>query len=131
MDKENSRGSSSGDDRIDRGLDLLRHMQIDSLTLSEIVDRIEMISSDPAITRSILEQATTHGILSRENGSIRKGVHHPGATAEPTVEQRTGEYQCRRCGSSLKKGYFLVLDSGEMGPFGPTCVTYLTGRDDY
>ncbi|MFB6310754.1 MAG: DUF5830 family protein, partial [Salinirussus sp.] len=38
------------------------------MSLAEAVDRIELITSDPAVTREILDTAELRGVIEREDG---------------------------------------------------------------
>lgn len=115
-------------DPVELGCELLEKAEEDSLSLAEAVDRIETVTTDPHLTREILDTAETRGIIARENGIIRTQC---GAFVrfESEVVVKKGEFTCRRCGAGLSTGHFIRLDSGELGPFGSSCVRKVTGRE--
>jgi hypothetical protein len=115
-------------DPVELGCELLENAEEESLTLSEAVDRLETITTDPHLTREILDTAVTRGIIAREDGLIRpqRGAF---IRFESQVITKEGEFSCRRCGAGLSTGHFLELDSGELGPFGSSCIRKVTGRE--
>ncbi|WP_276254160.1 DUF5830 family protein [Halomontanus rarus] len=117
-----------GDDRVELGLALLERLEHESLTLAEAVDRIETITSDPTVTRTILDEAELRGIVDREDGIIRPKSRQY-VRYEEQVITKDGDFTCRRCGSSLSTGHFIRLEAGELGPFGSSCIRKVTGRE--
>lgn len=117
------------DDRVERGLALLARLEHDELPLPDAVDRIETVTSDPTVTRTILDRAELHGIIEREDGVIRPKSRQY-VRFERDVITKEGDFSCRRCGSGLGTGYFIDLEAGELGPFGSSCIRKVTGRDD-
>ncbi|WP_207587832.1 DUF5830 family protein [Halomontanus rarus] len=117
-----------GDDRVELGLALLERLEHESLTLAEAVDRIETITSDPTVTRTILDEAELRGIIDREDGIIRPKSRQY-VRYEEQVITKDGDFTCRRCGSSLSTGHFIRLEAGELGPFGSSCIRKVTGRE--
>lgn len=116
-------------DRVELGVTLLAHLEHEELTLAEAVDRVETITSSPQMTREILDTAEMRGIVDREDGIVRpKGGSF--VRFESQVVSREGEFDCQRCGSSLSTGYFIQFESGEVGPFGSSCIRKVTGRED-
>lgn len=113
---------------VELGCDLLEKCEEESLSLSEAVDRIETITTDPRLTREILDTAETRGIIARENGRIRP-LSGAFVRFESEVVTKEGEFSCRRCGTGLSTGHFINLDSGELGPFGSSCIRKVTGRE--
>jgi hypothetical protein len=113
---------------VELGVALLAHAEDGTLSLAEAVDRIETITTDPAVTREILDTAELRGVIDREEGVVRP---RSGAFVrfERDVVRREGEFTCRRCGASLSTGYFVQFDVAEHGPFGPSCVRKITGRE--
>ncbi len=111
------------------GVELLAHLEHKELSLADTVDRIETITTDPALTREILDTAVARGIIDRADGVIRP---RSGSfvSLEGDVVSREGEFSCRRCGAGLTTGYFLQFDADEHGPFGSSCIRKVTGRDD-
>lgn len=120
--------TTTGDDRVELGLALLERLEHESLTLAEAVDRIETITSDPTVTRTILDEAELRGIVDREDGIIRPKSRQY-VRYEEQVITKDGDFTCRRCGSSLSTGHFIRLEAGELGPFGSSCIRKVTGRE--
>ncbi|WP_188788420.1 DUF5830 family protein [Halobellus salinus] len=110
------------------GVDLLAHLERESLPLPEAVDRIETITTTPALTREILDTAELRGVIDREAGRIRTRRGNTFVRFEEQVVRREGDYECRRCGAGLGTGHFVRFDAGELGPFGPECVRKVLGR---
>ncbi len=113
---------------VEVGVALLAHLEDGTLSLAEAVDRIETVTTDPAVTREILDTAELRGVIDREEGVVRP---RSGAfvSFERDVVRREGEFTCQRCGASLSTGYFVQFDAGEHGPFGSSCIRKVTGRD--
>ena len=111
------------------GVELLAHLEHERLSLADAVDRIETITTDPALTREILDTAVARGLIDREDGVIRP---RSGSfvSLEGDVVSREGEFTCRRCGAALTTGYFIRFDAAEHGPFGSSCIRKVTGRDN-
>lgn len=117
------------DDRVALGLALLERLEHESLPLPEVIDRIETVTSDPTVTRTILDEAELRGIIDREDGIIRPKSRQY-VRFEQDVVTKEGDFSCQRCGSGLSTGYFINLDAGELGPFGSSCIRKVTGRED-
>ncbi len=113
---------------IEVGVALLAHLEDAELSLADAVDRIETVTTDPALTREILDTAELRGVIDREDGLVRP---RSGSfvSFERDVVRREGEFTCRRCGASLSTGHFVQFDAGEHGPFGPSCIRTVTGRE--
>lgn len=113
---------------VELGVELLEHTEDEQLPLSEALDRIETITNDPAITREILDTAEMRGVIDREDGVIQT---NSGSflSFEANVIERNGDFECKRCGSSLSTGYFINFKAGEHGPFGSSCIRKVTGRE--
>ncbi|WP_254768957.1 DUF5830 family protein [Salinilacihabitans rarus] len=116
------------DDRVERGLALLARLEHESLSLAEVVDRIETVTTDPTVTRTILDRAELRGIIEREDGIVRPKSRQYVRFGRDVITKE-GEFSCRRCGSSLSTGYFIRVDAGEIGPFGSSCIRKVTGRE--
>jgi hypothetical protein len=116
-------------DRVELGVELLAHLEHEELSLAEAVDRIETVSTNPAVTREILETAERRGIIDREGDTV---VPTTGdyVSFEADVISKEGEFTCERCGAGLSTGYFVNFDAGEHGPFGSSCIRKVTGRED-
>ncbi|WP_423750615.1 DUF5830 family protein [Salinirarus marinus] len=109
-------------------LELLAHVEREELPLSDAVDRIETVTTDPGLVREILDTAELRGIVDREDGRlrVRRGDY---VAFERQVIRKEGEFDCRRCGAGLSTGHFVRFDAGELGPFGPSCVRKVMGRE--
>jgi hypothetical protein len=116
------------DDPVELGVQLLARLEHAELPLSEVVDRIETISTHPETTRAILEEAERRGHISRDGDTVVP-VSGRFLSFESEVVSREGEFECRRCGASISTGYFMRLDAGEHGPFGSSCIRKVTGRE--
>ncbi|MEY7849418.1 DUF5830 family protein [Natrarchaeobius sp. A-rgal3] len=116
------------DDRVALGLALLERLEHESLPLADVVDRIETVTADPTTTRTILDEAELRGIIDREDGIVRPKSRQYVRFGEDVITKE-GEFSCRRCGSSLSTGYFIDLETGELGPFGSSCIRKVTGRE--
>jgi hypothetical protein len=121
--------SAVTDDTVELALDLLAHLEHDELSLAEVVDRIETVTTNPSLTRDILDEAERRDILEREDGRIRVRRGGTFVRFESQVVTREGEFECRRCGASLSTGHFVQFESGELGPFGSSCIRKVTGRE--
>ena len=117
------------DDRVELALDLLAHVEDDDLSLADVVDRIETVTTDPSLTRTILDEAERRGIIDREDGRVRTRRGGTFVRFESQVVTREGEFTCRRCGAGISTGHFIRFESGELGPFGSSCVRKVTGRE--
>jgi hypothetical protein len=116
-------------DRVELALDLLAHLEHDELALADVVDRIETVTTDPALTREILDTAELRGIIERDGARIRTRRGGTFVRFESQVVTREGDFDCRRCGAALSTGHFVRFDAGELGPFGSSCVRKVLGRD--
>jgi hypothetical protein len=116
------------EERVELGVDLLAHLERESLPLSDAVDRIETITTEPSLTREILDAAERRGVISREGGRLRTRRGGIFIRFDEDVVRRRGDYECRRCGAGLETGHFVRLEAGELGPFGPECVRKVLGR---
>lgn len=115
-------------DAVELGVELLGKLEADEVALPAAVDRLETITTDPALTRRILEVAEARGVIERDGAAVRP---QSGSFVRFTSEviTKAGEFTCRRCGADLSTGYFIQLDAGELGPFGSSCIRKVTGRD--
>jgi hypothetical protein len=118
------------DGRVELGVQLLRNLELGETSLASVVDRLETVTTNPALTREILDTAERRGLIDREGARIRTNTGGSFVRHERQVITRTGEYTCRRCGASVSTGHFVRLQAGELGPFGSSCVRKVTGRDD-
>jgi len=121
-------GDRPVEEAVELGVELLAHLEHEELSLGDAVDRIETITTDPAITREILDTAELRGVIDREDGIVRPRSH-AFVSFESDVVRREGEFTCRRCGASLSTGHFVKFDAAEHGPFGSSCIRKVTGRE--
>ena len=120
--------SVTDDDPVELGVELLAHCEEPELSIAEAMDRLEAITSEPRLTREILETAEQRGIIDREEATIEpQGGNY--VNFESQVVIKKGEFTCRRCGSGLSTGHFIKFESGELGPFGSSCIRKVTGRE--
>ena len=115
-------------DRIALGLDLLASLEHDELSVAEVLDRIETITTDPTVQREILDTAELRGIIDRADGVVRP-TSHDYVSFEADVISKDGEFTCQRCGAGISTGYFITFDAGDHGPFGSSCIRKVTGRE--
>lgn len=123
------RGSEEWDRKRELAVDLLAHLEADELPLSAVVDRIETVTTSPALTREILETAESRGVIERDEGRIRTQTGGTFVRFESQVITRDGDYECRRCGAGLSTGHFVQFENGELGPFGSSCIRKVVGRE--
>lgn len=116
------------DDPVAVGVALLDALEHEELSLAEAVDRIETVTSDPAVTREILETAERRGVIDREGDTVVPTTHNY-LSFESDVISKEGEFTCRRCGACISTGYFMRFDDAEHGPFGSSCIRKVTGRE--
>ncbi|MFC7234332.1 DUF5830 family protein [Halosegnis marinus] len=116
------------EDPVALGVQLLERLEHEELSLAEVIDRIETVTTDPATTREILDTAEARGIIDREDATVRPN-RSSFLSFEAEVVTKEGEFTCRRCGASISTGYFMKLDAGEHGPFGSSCIRKVTGRE--
>ena len=116
------------DDRVELGLALLARLEHESLSLAAVIDRIETVTTDPTVTRTILDQAELRGLIERDDGIVRPKSRQY-VSFEQDVITKEGDFTCKRCGSGLSTGYFIDLEAGELGPFGSSCIRKVTGRE--
>jgi len=110
-------------------LELLAHIEDEELSLAEIIDRLEAVTTSPSLTREILDDAEKRGLIEREDGRLRTRTGGTFVRFESQVVQKKGAFTCRRCGASISTGHFVQFQSGELGPFGPSCVRKVLGRE--
>ena len=115
-------------DPVELGVELLSKLEHPELSVAEAVDRIETVTTHPATTRAILDEAEKRGVVEREDGLI-KPTGGGYVSFQSEIVTKEGEFSCRRCGASISTGYFMKLDAGEHGAFGPECIRKVTGRD--
>lgn len=116
-------------DRVELALELLAHLEREELELPAVIDRIETVTTSPALTREVLDEAEKRGILERDGARIRTRRGGTFVRFESQVVAREGEFDCRRCGTSISTGHFVRFETGELGPFGSSCVRKVLGRD--
>lgn len=111
------------------GLELLAHLEDEELSLAETIDRLEAVTTSPSLTREILDDAEKRGLVEREDGRLRTRTGETFVRFERQVVQKEGEFDCRRCGANISTGHFVQFEAGELGPFGPSCVRKVLGRE--
>ena len=116
-------------EKLELGVELLAHLEHEELALPDAVDRIEMVTTSPSLTREILDAAEKRGVIEREGARLRVQRGGTYVNYDSQVVQRGGEFECRRCGTGITTGHFVKLDAGELGPFGSSCIRKVTGRD--
>lgn len=116
------------DDLVALGVELLANAEDEELSLADAVTRLETVTTNPTVTRRILDTAEKRGIIHRENGilDVRSGGF---VRFQSQVITKEGEFSCRRCGASITTGHFIRFEAGELGPFGSSCVRKVTGRE--
>jgi hypothetical protein len=117
------------EEKLELGVELLAHLEHEELALSDAIDRIETVTTSPSLTREILDAAEKRGVIERENARLRVQRGGTYVNYESQVVRREGEFECRRCGTTITTGHFVKLDAGELGPFGSSCIRKVTGRD--
>ena len=117
------------DEPVELGVELLASLEHAELTVAEAVDRIETITTDPAVTRRILETAADRGVIEREGATVRP-TSQAFVRFESQVVTKEGEFTCRRCGAGISTGYFIEFEAGDHGPFGSSCIRKVTGREE-
>ncbi|OYR42352.1 MarR family transcriptional regulator [Halorubrum sp. Ib24] len=120
---------ASREEKLELGVELLAHLEHEELALPDAIDRIETVTTSPALTRDILDAAEKRGLIEREDARLRVQRGGTYVNYDSQVVQREGEFECRRCGTSISTGHFVKLDAGELGPFGSSCIRKVTGRD--
>ncbi|OYR51103.1 MarR family transcriptional regulator [Halorubrum sp. Ea1] len=120
---------ASREERLELGVELLAHLEHEELALPDAIDRIETVTTSPALTRDILDAAEKRGVIEREDARLRVQRGGTYVDYDSQVTQREGDFECRRCGTSITTGHFVKLDAGELGPFGSSCIRKVTGRD--
>lgn len=118
------------DDRVELGVELLAHLEHAELSLADAVDRIETVTSDPAVTREILETAEKRGVIDREGDTVVPTTGDYVGFEGGDVVSKDGEFTCQRCGAGITTGYFIEFDAGDHGPFGSSCIRKVTGREE-
>lgn len=115
-------------DRVELGVQLLERLEHAELSVADALDRVEAVTTEPALQREILEVAERRGVIEREAGTVRpRSAAYVSFDAD--VVTKEGDFDCRRCGASLSTGYFIRLDAGDVGPYGSTCIRTVTGRE--
>lgn len=123
-----TRDDADGGDPVELGVALLERLEQSELSVAEVIDRIEAITTVPELQRQILDAAEHRGAIEREGPTVRPTANSF-VRFESEVLQREGEFECQRCGAGLSTGHFLRLEHGEVGPYGSSCIRKVTGRD--
>ena len=115
---------------VELGIELLAHLETETLDLAEAVDRLETVTTNPTLTREILDTADKRGVIDRDGGRLRTRRGGTFVRFESQVVVREGDFECRRCGAGVSKGHFITFESGELGPFGSSCIRKVLGREE-
>lgn len=116
-------------DPVALGVELLAHLEHESLSVADAMDRIETVTTNPGVQREILDTAAMRGVIDREGGLVRPTSGGSYVSFEGDVVVREGDFACERCGAAISTGHFVQFDGGELGPFGSTCVRKVLGRE--
>ena len=122
--------AGSRQDTVELGVELLAHLEADELDLAEAIDRLETVTTNPTLTRDILDTADKRGVIDRDGARLRTRRGGTFVRFESQVVVREGDFECRRCGAGVSKGHFIDFDTGELGPFGSSCIRKVLGRDE-
>ncbi len=120
---------ASVDNRVELGVELLANLEDGELSLADAMDRLETVTSDPHLTRDILDTAEMRGVIDRGDGLVRPTSPGTYVSFGSDIVQREGEFTCKRCGTDISTGHFIQFDAGEHGPFGSSCIRKVTGRE--
>ena len=120
---------STREEKRELGIELLAHMEDEELDLAEAIDRLETVTTSPLLTREILDEAEKRGVVERANGRLRTRSGGTFVRFESQVIRKEGDFDCSRCGAGISTGHFVQFDSGELGPFGSSCIRKVTGRE--
>jgi len=120
---------STREQTVELGVELLAHLEDETLPLPEAIDRIETVTTSPSVTRDILDAAEKRGVIARENARLRVRRGGTYVNFDSQVITREGEFECRRCGTGISTGHFVRFEAGELGPFGSSCIRKVTGRE--
>lgn len=115
-------------EKIEKALDLLRHLEDDELSLNDCFKRIETVTTSPHLQRQILQAAESEGVIEREEETVQP-VDDARVNFEEDIITKEGDFSCERCNTGLSTGYFIKTDAAEHGPFGSTCIRKVTGRE--
>ncbi len=112
------------------GVELLKRLEDPEISLADVMDRLETITAEPQLQRSIIEEAEQAGVLTvdRDTATVQTHSHEFVGFASDVITKE-GSFTCRNCGRSLSTGYFIHLKPDEIGPFGSTCIRKVTGRE--
>ena len=120
----------SRQETVELGVELLAHLETEELDLAAVIDRLETVTTNPTLTREILDTADKRGVIDREGGRLRTRRGGTFVRFESQVVVREGEFECRRCGTGVSNGHFVTFESGELGPFGSSCIKKVLGREE-
>lgn len=122
--------SDADRDPVELGVELLAHLEHESLSVADAIDRIETVTGNPQLQREILDTAAMRGVIDREDGLVRPRSRGTYVSFDADVVVREGSFSCKRCGAGIGTGHFVQFDGGELGPFGSTCIRKVLGRED-
>lgn len=128
MPSSSDRPSATDRDPVAEGLALLDAMALGERSVARALDVVELVTSAPDRQREILDLAVERGIVERDGPVVRATGSVP-ERFEEVVVRKEGEFDCRRCGATIRTGCFVRGEGVDVGPFGSTCIRTVLGRD--
>ena len=110
--------------KIDAGLELIAALGAIELKPVEIGDLLyNLITRDFKIIDEILKIAQEEGLLKRteKTYSITPGTSSL-KFEKPKIVKRDERTNCRLCGKRISTGYYVILQSHTIGPYGSSCI---------
>ncbi len=110
--------------KIDAGLELIAALGAIELKPVEIGDLLyNLITRDFKIIDEILKIAQEEGLLKRieKTYSITPGASNL-KFEKPKIIKQDERTNCRLCGKRISTGYYVVLKSHTIGPYGSSCI---------
>lgn len=117
------------DATLEKALAVVEAIAPQEPTVADAVDALEVLLDEPGSIRTVLDRAEAEGLIERDGTMLRipsTSVVH--TDRRGAIVTKDGEFDCLRCGRSLSRGYFLRVESAEVGPYGSTCIRKVTGR---
>lgn len=110
--------------KIEAGLELLAALGAIELKPVEIGDLLyNLITRDFRIIDEIIKIAQQEGLLLRTEKTY---LITPGASnlkfEKPKIVKRDERTNCRLCGKRISTGYYVILQSHTIGPYGSSCI---------
>lgn len=110
--------------KIDAGLELIAALGAIELKTIEIRDLLyNLISKNYTTIDEILDIAQQEGLLqhTEKTYSITPGASNL-KFEKPKIIKRDERTNCRLCGKRISTGYYVVLKSHTIGPYGSSCI---------